>query len=196
MNQVVVRGALALALIVGSAVAVEAQELTPEQVQEAMKTAGPGPEHARLARLSGEWDVALRFALGPDAQQTVHAAAHNRMILGGRFLVSEYAAAEPLMGMPLEGMFIYGFDRRAERWTAITLDTFGTYHVEASGLAASDGAIVMPGVNRDPKTGREEKFENVMRIESDDRYVVQIWFLDGTGGRHLGVEATHTRGAR
>ena len=68
--------------------------------------------------------------------------------------------------------------------------------MEASGVAASDGTIVMAGVNRHPKTGREEKFETVLRVESDDRYVVQIWFLDGTGARHLAVEATHARSAR
>ena len=72
----------------------------------------------------------------------------NRMILGGRFLVSEHTstiAAGAMGDIKMDAMSIYGFDRRTNEYTIVELDSMGTYWVTAAGAPREDKSIVMSG---------------------------------------------------
>jgi uncharacterized protein DUF1579 len=158
--------------------------------------AKPGPEHKQLEALAGNWDMEVKYWMQPDnPPMTFKGSCQNRMILGGRFLVSE---AKSGMGqMAVENMNIIGYDRRHKKYTTIGLDTMGTYWVTAAGpYDDSRKAIVMYGEDIDPNLGTQ-KYDIVTRVVSPNQYVTEIIFKDAghTGGakeRKL-VEITHTR---
>ena len=93
---------LLLPLLLAMAAPAAGQEpANPEQRRklEAMMAAmQPGPEHARLAKLAGTWDVAITMAsAGGGEPVRASAVAENEMILGGRFLQSRARGGQPPM---------------------------------------------------------------------------------------------------
>jgi hypothetical protein len=162
-----------------------------------MELAKPGPEHKQLESLVGSWDQEIKFWMEPGKPpMTFKATCQNRMILGGRFLVSE--AKGGTGPMAFESMIILGFDRRSKKFTTIGFDTFGTYSVAAAGpYDESKKAIVMYGEDVDPALGHTQKYNMVATIVSPTKYITEVVFKDPEHTHGLPefkmVEITHTK---
>jgi hypothetical protein len=120
----------------------------------------------------------------------------NRMILGGRFLVSEGKGV--LGSTPVETMNVYGFDRRFKRFTMVGYDSMGTYYVTAAGsYSEQEKAIALYGEDQDPVLGGTQKYNMIIRVLSPDRYVLEVVFKDPEHtqgkGDYKAAEITHTR---
>ncbi|HSB09943.1 MAG TPA: DUF1579 family protein [Blastocatellia bacterium] len=158
--------------------------------------AKPGPEHKQLESLVGTWDMEVKYWTQPGKPpMTVKGQCQNKMILGGRFLLSEAKSGEGMTAV--ENTIITGFDRRHKKFTTVALDTMGTYWVTAAGpYDASRKAIVMYGEDVDPALGTQ-KYDMVVRVVSPTSYVIEIIFKDPehTGGQKefKMVEVTHTK---
>lgn len=192
--------ALALVLVFVAAAAAQERKPTPEEmarVQAAMMEAmQPGDEHRRLARLAGEWDQEVRIWSTPGAEPvTSQGRVENRMILGGRFLMSEGTAGEG--AKQVGSLTILGFDRRHGLYTAAGYDTWGTYHVSAQGgWNAERGAIVLSGsdvVTED----HTQAWDFVLREIDSNTYTWEVIFTDAVhapdGVPFRMVEITHRR---
>jgi hypothetical protein len=178
----------ALLLVLPAVVRAQERPPTAEEIAKLqammMESMEPGPEHERLAGLVGRWSVETRVWPEPGAQpMTVNGTAENRMILGGRFLVSETnTAAGPMQG---ESLMILGFDRRNGWYTSAGYDTYGTYSVAAQGgWDAGRGAIVMRGEDRVVEAEHTQTWNFVLRPVDADTYTFEIIFTD----------PVHTRG--
>jgi len=196
--QAIRRTVLAAVLALGLAGGVEAQDRpTAEQIARMRERSAAGPEHEVLARMAGDWDLALRYWMEPGGQPVMtRGTAENRMILGGRFLESR--SKSELMGMVMESLTLLGFDRRHGRYTLQQLDNSGTYYVTGSGTRDADtGVIAMGGEDRDAVLGHTQQYEFRYRIESSDRWVMELIFLDAMHTRGQGpfrlLEITGTR---
>jgi hypothetical protein len=143
-----------------------------------MESMAPGPEHERLAKLVGRWTQEVRMWPEPGAEpMTFTGNVENRMILGGRFLVSEGTAGEG--AMQVSSMTILGFDRRNGWYTSAGYDTWGTYHVAAhGGFDAARNAIVMSGSDSVPSANHTQTWDFVLRTVDADTYVWEIVFTD------------------
>lgn len=163
---------------------------TVARMMEAMR---PGPEHARLAAMAGTWDARVKFWPQPGAQPVeARATAVSRMVLGGRFLVTDGKSEDP--AFPVELMVIRGFDRRSGKYTTVGYDTYGTYYVEAEGSwDEATRSMTESGESRDPSTGRTERYDFVTRVVSPDQYVHLTVFQMPDGSRFTAVETTYTR---
>ena len=107
----------------------------------------------------------------------------NKMILGGRFLISECAGGHG--EMYAENLLIIGFDRRWRHYTFVGYDTMGTYYVTAEGDYDPDTAtITMYGEDEEPVLGFTQQYDIVMRLVGADEYVTEVIFKDvvHTGG--------------
>jgi hypothetical protein len=161
---------------------------------EHQQLAAPGPEHRQLSALAGDWDQEVKFWMAPgQPPMTIKGKCHNRMILGGRFLVSETKAEG---AFPVETMSIFGFDRRHKKFVTVGLDTMGTYYVTGAGpYSDARRAIVMSG--EDQEVGHVQEYDFVLRIESADKYTVEVIFKDAVHTQGKGefkvVEIVHTR---
>jgi hypothetical protein len=172
------------------------------QQQAMLDKVQPASEHRELAALAGRWTQQITYRMGGGQTMTATGTAVNRMILGGRFLVSESTSAVPAgapPGMPsIESMRIYGFDRRTRQYTIIELDSMGTYWVSAAGTKTTSAPpqIVMSGETLDDHGGAAgdvRKYDMVLRLIDADAYVAAVVFkFQGKPDLRL-VEVLHRR---
>ena len=178
--------ALTVAFATGAPVLAQQQppKPTPEQIQAMVAEMGPAPEHRVLASLEGRWTLDITYNMGGPQAKSMKArgTATNRMILGGRFLMSEGVSDNPagaeLGGAKVEMVGIYGFDRRTKEYTTIGLDTMGTYWVTAAGVMKPDKTIVMAGETLDDHAGSKQvrKYDMVLKVVDANTYLTQIIF--------------------
>jgi len=138
------------------------------------RLAGPGPEHEKLARYSGTWDVQIKMGA-----QTYSGAATNRMTVGGRFLQVEYQARGTKSAT--EGIFVAGFDPRHQRHTLIAMDSFGPYFVTSKGKPDASGKLRLLGSDDDPTMkamGLTKEFVHVVDFKSADEFSIEVRFID------------------
>ena len=173
--------AITVAALLGLAAGAAAQqpdEAERARIRDAMMGAmQPGPEHARLAALAGDWTLEVRMWPAPGAEPMVSAGtARNRMILGDRFLEIRGNGGEG--AMHVESLLLLGFDRRTSEYTIVALDTWGTYYVTAAGAADPAGRLVLEGVNDDPISGARETYQMIFRPVDAETFVHEIVFTD------------------
>jgi hypothetical protein len=176
------RIAISSALVLGIAASYAlSQEKTSEadkaKIAAYMQLSKPGPEHQQLESLVGAWDQEIKFWMEPGKPpMTFKGTCQNRMILGGRFLVSEVKGGTGPTAF--ENMIIMGFDRRTRKFTTVEFDSEGTYYVAAAGpYDESRKAIVMYGEEVDPALGTQ-KYDRVMRIVSPTKYIIEVVLKD------------------
>jgi hypothetical protein len=184
----------ALLVVVPGTAEAQMEQPTPEQMQAMMAAMQPGPEHERFARLVGEWDLETSVSMAPGQTQVLKARTVARTILGGRFLVTEMTSADSVLGMPIEGMTIFGYDRRTGEYTILALDTFGTYYVAGAGTGdVNTNPIVMRGSHHDPFMDRQEVYDFVLRFVDADTWESEIVFITPDGERFTAVKAIARR---
>jgi len=149
---------LLAALVVTAApvLAQDCDEPTPAQMmegqQKTMALMAPGAEHELLTRLAGEWSATVNMYMpGMDAMSSPMTST-NEMILGGRFLQSKSTGS--MMGMPVDSITLFGYDRRHDHYTMVGFDTMGTYYITASGTYdEATNTLTLNGTDDDPVMG-------------------------------------------
>ncbi len=158
--------------VLGLAVAGVSAATAPLAAQEPEDISGPGPEHAVLASLVGEWRVSAR---GQGDRPIGSASAQLR--LDGRFLEVEMSLeAGPIR----HAVYTFGFDRRHGEFTVTAMDDTGTYGVTARGVR-DDSRIAMYGTDDDPvmtRMGLTKEFVIVLEVPSADRFSIETLFID------------------
>ena len=195
------RWVITLVGLICSAVPMAAQSKpSPEAIQKVLEPMRPVAEHQELAALAGRWTQEVTYSMGQTMKST--GTVTNRMILGGRFLVSEGSAANPAgpgIGDPtLETMSLYGFDRRTKEFTIVHLDTMGTYYVTAAGNKTEPRTVVMRGESLDDHSGASpggetRKYDMVLKFIDGNTYVTEIIFYFPGRAPQTVVSVTHRR---
>jgi hypothetical protein len=152
---------------------------TPAELEAMMESLRPTTEHALLAGLEGRWTQDVTYQMGGPPMQATGTLT-NRLILGGRFLMSEGTSNNPMgFGDPtVEVMAVYGFDRRVNQYTIVGYDTMGTYYVTAAGGRRSDGLVLMSGETLEHEAGTSvmRRYDMTLRIVDADTYITEIIF--------------------
>lgn len=114
----------------------------------ALELAEPGPEHARLAALAGDYTIELRMAT-PSGGEPVRAEGRARAatLLGGRYLQVDLRVPLPAPGkvaaegegtgsggeIVLEAIYLFGFDRLRGEYEASWRDSLSTWSTGCAG---------------------------------------------------------------
>lgn len=158
---------------------------------EMMKISAPGPMHALLGTLAGNWKTSVKTWMGPEPTLS-EGTCERTMIMGGRYLESKYTG--DMMGMPFEGMEILTYDNMKKQFTSMWIDnmapmlTFGSDgQVDASGKVLTIHTSVP-----DPQTGKTEPFTYVTTIMDKDH---NTFVMNGTkdGKSYKVMEINYTR---
>lgn len=169
---------------------------TPEQLERMLEPLRPTAEHQVLSQLTGRWTQDITYAMGGPPMKATGTVT-NRLILGGRFLVSEGTSNNPSgAGDPtIDVMSVFGFDRRTSDYTVVAFDTMGTYYVTAAGKRTPAGAILMSGetLERDAGTTEMRKYDMVLTVLDLDTYRFEIIFKFPGQPDHTVVSITHRR---
>jgi hypothetical protein len=143
-----------------------------------MELAKPGEEHKLLESLVGTWNMDGKMWMQPEAEpMAFKGESVNKMILGGRFLLTESKSGEG--DMYTETFNLACFDRRHKKYTTIGLDTWGTYYVTAAGTYdEKTKTLKMYGEDEDPVMGFTQKYDFIIHFESPDKHIYKVVFYD------------------
>lgn len=171
--------------------------MSPEKMAEMMKkwmeASKPGEFHARLGRFIGRWDTETTvYGMGP-APMKSKGEAETRWLFEGRWLVTESKGS--MMGMPLQGFGIQGYDNFRKQYVGMWVDSLGTAMLTMSGPPSRDGKLESQwGLMDEPMTGEVGKHvKYVTRVISDDKFVFEIHDLAIGGDKTKVIEIVHTR---
>jgi hypothetical protein len=167
----------------------EGQEMPEEaraMVEMWTKLATPGPEHARLKELAGDWKQRQEWMMEPGGPPTTsESEGESEMILGGRFLLQRAKGAPmPMFGdQPFEGIGLMGFDNYSKKYMSVWADNYGTLMMYMEGQGDASGKeITFDGDFNDPMTKSKKKMRWVYRTVSKDKYEFEM-FEPGPDGK-------------
>lgn len=173
-----------LLTLVAVAVAQDAPAMTAEQqaMMEAWQRAmTPGPQHASMARMAGEYKLTVKMFMEPGGPPEVSTGKASRsMILGGRYL--EETVHGTVMGQPFEGRSLTGYDNVTGRWWGTWVDNMSTGLMTSHGDWDEDAGVgTFWGEGTDPLTGEVQKSRTVVRRLDGGDELMEMYMATDAG---------------
>ena len=171
------------------------QVTTPlSENDEAMKIAGPAPEHDLIKKLDGKWNVEFKYELGVGMIIEGKGIAEGKMILGGRFL--NFEQVTEAAGMKFASLSIMGYDRRINKYTYYGIDEMGTYAVTGEGdYNSSSKILTLNGTTLDP-TGKSvamQDYKFIFEFVNDNEIKCDVVFKMPDNTEKAIVKMTYKR---
>ena len=168
--------------------------MDPAAMQEMMmKAATPGPEHAKLSKLVGEWNLSLKYTMDP-SQPMVEAKSTSVVtsLMDGRYF--QEVSTGDMGGMPFSGMGITGYDNVTRKYVSTWMDNMGTGIMMSEGAANAAGDVISwAGDASDPMTGKKTRYRLVTRFVNDNQHVFEM-YSKGPNGKEMKImEITYDR---
>jgi hypothetical protein len=160
-----------------------------EQMNAWMEYMTPAAVHEMLAKANGDWNTISRWWMDPASEpMESEGTAKFEMILGGRYQRS-YHTGE-VMGMPMEGINLLGYDNATEEFTSIWIDNMGTGTAVAKGKYDEDTqSIILNGSMIDPMTKKDMSFKQIFKRIDDNHQIVEMYMdFDGKEFKSMEVE--------
>ncbi|MBC8173642.1 MAG: DUF1579 family protein [Chitinophagales bacterium] len=156
----------------------QADQAEMKRMLEAMT---PNDNHTILAGMAGDWNYTWEMIMPGSPLMESKGEFKNTMILGGRFLQMENTS-EGFMGMPLNGLSIFGYDNRSKKFTIYGVDSWGTYSVYAEGdYDPSTQTFTLFGEDHDPRINKTQQFQFVYKMIDANTMESEVLFADEEG---------------
>lgn len=170
-----------------------AQAKMEEQMAAMAKLGAPGDHHRHLQQMAGTWKADATFWMAPEAPPTKSTGTmKSEMILGGRFLKSDFAG--DFMGSPFNGVAIDGYDNQAHKHMGLWMDSMGTSIISLEGSCEQGGKVqTMHTEFTDPMTGTLKKVKAMTTMQAPDRYLFEWWEAEGDGQMRKSMEIQYTK---
>ena len=179
----------------------------PDGMQQAIekfkKAITPGPEHERLGKLVGEYDVTIKIWMGGPGSPPMSMTGNTATIewlMEGRWLSIDHRgkpSTNPMMKlfMPTHSFSLLGYDNFKKKYVATTITNASTAHDRHYGLFTFDQkSLVFYGTIDEPLTDEQEKPVKVAyRFKSDDEFVMEVHDFGIGETRTKVVETVFTR---
>ncbi len=167
-------------------------EMTPD-MEACMKAGLVGEHHAALSAFEGTWSavVKLWFQPGTDPHESTGTMTSSR-ILDGRFIEHDFVGDDP--EMPFAGKGHFGYDNVTGRYQGTWLDSMSTAIMTETGTYDSaTKTFEMHGTVHNPVDGKPVNKRSVIRVESDDRHVMEMYHPGPDGNEYMAMEIVYTR---
>ena len=152
----------------------------------AQQPATPGPEHAVLKLLEGEWDAVIK-AGGSESK----AVSKMRMGLGGLWLITDFRGDAG--GLPFEGHGIDGYDQDKKKFTSIWVDSMSSGPMFFEGLYdEKTKTLTMHGDGKGPD-GKAARYKSTSISPDDDHHVFEMYVIDAAGKEQRMMTINYTR---
>ena len=160
-----------------------------------LKAAEPVEQHAGLARFAGTWNAHVKHWMEPGATPVEETGTMvNTMVLGGRFLKSEFSGQ--MMDMEFRGLGTWGYNTITQRFESSWHDTFGTGILFMSGSVDAAGTVYTSTGEMDMPMGMGRlKQREVLTFVNADTHVMEFFSPDpAQDGKEVRMmEITYTR---
>lgn len=156
-------------------------ELPPEmdeQMQAMIEAGKPGPEHENLARMVGTWKTVM-VATPPGAEpMRSEGMMQTEPIFDGRFIGQHFQG--DFMGLPFEGMGVYGYSKDTGEYQYAWFDNIGTFLYTGTGQMEGD-TLVFKGQEPDHMGGGGlTDYKDEFEWHGDDEYTMTRYAADGS----------------
>ncbi len=151
--------------------AISAACTCPALAQEAVK---PGPEHAFLAEMVGEWTVKFQTPGGEWTGKNVYKMAH-----GGLWLASELECKTP--DGPFSGQGLDSYNPAKKKYVGTWVDSMSTTPIVLEGERSSDGKTLTMTGKGPGMDGNTADIKTVTEYTSKDKHVFKMWMGQTTG---------------
>jgi hypothetical protein len=171
-----------------------AQPMDPKAMEEMMaKLAAPGPNHERLKKMAGDWNLTVKWTWDPSQpMQTTNSTSTITTLMDGRYC-QEQSSGE-MMGRPFQGMGLTGYDNVLKKYESVWIDNAGTGIMRSEGTADASGNVVnWTGEESDPMTGKLTKVRMVTRFLDDNHHVFEMYIKDPAGKEYKSMEISYER---
>jgi len=150
------------------------QDGMKEMMEKAQLWTKPGEQHKGLERFVGKFDIELRMFMGDQATPAEKGTAEVRWLMDGRWLESDWTCT--MMGMPLRGHLMFGYDNFKMSYVMSSVSSFDTAMARCEGDMTPDGkAIVMYGTVDEYLTGEHDKMvKYIWRFISADEMRFEV----------------------
>ena len=154
-----------------------------ELLAQLAEKSAPGESHRRLLGMVGTWDLEVESRSGPESPwQRTQGRSVCVQALGGRYVV-EYWSTN-LQGQPFEAMHVLGYDRLAEKFLSIWMDSFSTWPVNSSGrMSSSESVLSLTGSMRDVLAPDGRPFHLRLLFDGPDQRSMEV--LDSVAGTQV-----------
>lgn len=171
-------------LAAGAALAQDAAAPSDDQqaiLEAYQRAATPGPQHAVLAKMAGEFTLTFKMFNEPGAEPEVSTGTSSRrMILGGRYL--EETVHSSVMGQPFEGRGLTGYDNVTGSWWGSWIDTMSTAIMITGGAWDEEtGVGTFEGEFNDPVTGELQSSRSVIRRLPNGDELMEMYMTTAVG---------------
>ena len=167
----------------------QAESLVDNWVQYAL----PGEHHELLEQMAGSWNMTIEYRMTSETPVVEsQGTCERKWILGKRFLLEEFDGGS--LGLPFQGLAIYGYDSFEKKYTSMWVDTMSTAITTNLGTC-EDGCKLIKFVGRhgDPWTGTVRPSHGVTRFVDDRRHVLELHEPDSSGKEFKILEIVYTR---
>ncbi len=146
-----------------------------QMMQQWMESQKPGKAHETLHKSVGNWNCVIKMMMPGMPPSESKGKATIKSVLGGKFVLQEFEG--DMMGMPMTGMGLTGFDNNRKVFVGTWADSFGTSIAHMTGGQSPDGKIqTMFGTIDEPMTGEIGKtVKYVTRHIDDNTMVFEAW---------------------
>jgi hypothetical protein len=165
-----------------------------KEMEQMMKAGQPGPEHAKLAEMNGDWDADVTF-FSPMGEQKSKGVMHCEMIMGGRVLQMKFQGS--MMGMdgkpaPFQGIGMSGYDNAEKKYWNFWVDDMGTGCMITKGTL--DGNVMTAeGEMVDPSNGKPTKVKEVTTLVDKDHQKFEMLCAGPDGNMMKVMEINYTK---
>jgi hypothetical protein len=180
------RFAVVAMTLLAASVAPAQDATTPSDEQAAImeayqRAATPGPQHALLAGMVGEFRLTLRSFNEPGSEPAVSSGTSTRkMILGGRYLEETVHAS--VAGQPFEGRGLTGYDNVTRSWWGSWIDTMSTGIMITGGVWDEEAGVgTFEGEFNDPVTGELQSSRSVIRRLPNGDEQMEMYMTSAVG---------------
>jgi hypothetical protein len=171
---------------------------SPEEMQKQyaqyMEMMKPGKLHGWLKQLLGEWNTTTRMTMGPGLPpQESKGTSRFSWAVEGKWLRQEVEGQ--VMGVPMKGFGVLGYDNFKKRFVGSWFDSFGTALLTFEGsLDQSGKELSLWGSMDEPLTGEHDKaVRYTYRIAGEEKVVFEIHDLAIGGEKTKVIEVEFVR---
>ena len=171
-----------------------AAPLTEEEMNKRMMAAAtPGAPHKSLEVFAGNWDVASKWWMAPEAPPMESKGASSKSwVMGGRFLKEDFSG--DMMGTPFTGNGLSGYDNIKKKYNSLWVDSSSTGIFTSLGTVSADGkTFTYTSKMDDCMTGEMDKpVRFVITVISKDKHTFEMYEGAGAKEKKIG-EMTYSR---
>ena len=156
-----------------------------------MKDAQPGEQHKGMEALVGTWKATVKMMGGPGMEpSTSEGTMVNSMKFGGRVLEGKFNGT--MMGAPMEGLSLMGFDNHKKEYWSFWTDNMSTTQMLSTGPVSSEAKTISMKGMADGPDGKPAEYITTTKIVSAD---TNVWTMSTMmGGKVVPwMEITYNR---